>query len=311
MEDPWFREYWDRNYGKRDELLDAADEMADGTRSLSDALDEMGDKAFGKPGTALWAMLPTELTDAIDGVHEAAEGAAELRDAVVELADQYMRLDAANLRSFVTAQDNPRIGGAADDVVINKYASIVAGVIIMALLTYVISVFVVHNIESEQSVIGTLYALGVRRGELVRHYLLLPVMVALLSGIAGTALGYSSLGVPTQTADTYAYFSVPSLTTVVELPVILYGAVMPPLIAALVNLAFIRRRLSAPALQLIRKETKYAEVKKLNLWCATAPHSMSSWTSTACGSCSTCRRTITTWSSPTKTSGSTRGGCTA
>ena len=32
-----------------------------------------------------------------------------------------------------------------------------------------------------------------------------------------------------------------------------YGAVMPPLIAALVNLAFIRRRLSAPALQLIRK----------------------------------------------------------
>ena len=265
VEDPWFREYWDRNYGKRDELLDAADEMADGTRSLSDALDEMGDKAFGKPGTALWAMLPTELTDAIDGVHEAAEGAAVLRDAVVELADQYMRPDAANLRSFVTAQDNPRIGGAADDVVINKYASIVAGVIIMALLTYVISVFVVHNIESEQSVIGTLYALGVRRRELVRHYLLLPVMVALLSGIVGTALGYSSLGVPTQTADAYAYFSVPSLTTVVELPVILYGAVMPPLIAALVNLAFIRRRLSAPALQLIRKETKYAEVKKLDL----------------------------------------------
>ena len=265
VEDPWFREYWDRNYGKRDALLDAASEMADGTQSLSDALDEVGDKALGKPGTILWEMLPAELTDVYDAVHEAAEGASELRDAVFELADQYMRPDTANLRSFVTAQSNPRIGGAADDVVINKYASIVAGVIIMALLTYVISVFVVHTIESEQSVIGTLYALGVRRRELLRHYLLLPVMVALLAGIAGTALGYSRFGVPTQTADTYAYFSVPSLATVVELPVILYGAVMPPVIAALVNLVFIRRRLSAPALQLIRRETKYSEVRKLDL----------------------------------------------
>ena len=263
--DPWFREYWDRNYGKRDELLDAASEMADGTRRLSDALDDMGDKAFGKPGTVTWKLLPKDLTEAYDAVHEAAEGAAELRDAVDELADQYMRPETGNLRSFITARDNPRIGGAADDVVINKYASIVAGVIIMALLTYVISVFVVHNIDSEQSVIGTLYALGVRRSELTRHYLLLPVMVTLLAGIAGTALGYSNLGVPAQTADTYAYFSVPSLSTVVELPVVLYGAVMPPLIAVLVNLLFIRRRLSAPALKLIRKETKYAQVRKLDL----------------------------------------------
>ena len=265
VEDPWFREYWDRNYGKRDELLDAASEMVDGTRKLSDALDEMGEKAFGKPGTAAWRMLPKDLSEAYDGVHEAAEGAEELRDAVDELADQFMRPDTANLRSFVKAQDNPRIGGAADDVVINKYASIVAGVIIMALLTYVISVFVVHNIESEQSVIGTLYALGVRRRELMWHYLLLPVLVTLLAGIAGTALGYSALGVPTQTADTYAYFSVPSLSTAVELPVILYGAVMPPLIAALVNFLFIRRRLSAPAPRLIRKEAKFAQARKLDL----------------------------------------------
>ena len=265
VEDPWFREYWDRNYGKRDELLDAAAEMADGTRTLSDAVDDLERDVLGRRGSALWEFLPAELTDAFDGARDAAEGAADLRDAVEELADDYLSPDTENLRSFVKAGDNPRIGGAADDVVINKYASIVAGIIIMALLTYVISVFVVHNIDSEQSVIGTLYALGVRRGELVRHYLLLPVMVALLGGAIGTALGYSALGVPTQTADTYAYFSVPSLKTVVELPVILYGAVMPPLIAALVNLLFIRRRLSAPALQLIRRETKYAEVRRLDL----------------------------------------------
>ena len=269
VEDPWFREYWHRNYGKRDELLDAASALADGSRDLSDALDRTLKGLFGEPGSLLQTMLPAKVTAAINsiqtGAASVAEGAAALRDALVKLADQYIRPDTGNLRSFVTAQNNPRIGGAADDVVINKYASIVAGVIIMALLTYVISVFVVHNIDSEQSVIGTLYALGVRRNELTRYYLLLPVIVALLAGVIGTVLGYSAIGVPTQTADTYAYFSVPSLSTVVELPVILYGAVMPPVIAALVNIMFIRRRLSAPALQLIRKETKYTEVRKLNL----------------------------------------------
>ena len=188
-----------------------------------------------------------------------------MRDALEELADDYMSPDRSNLRSFTTAANNPRIGGAADDVVINKYASIVAGVIIMALLTYVISVFVVHNIEREQSVIGTLYALGVRRGELLRHYLLLPVLISLIAGVIGTAVGYSRFGVPAQTADTYAYFSVPALTTEVELPVILYGAVMPPLVAALVNLIVIRRKLSAPALQMIRNETRHADISRMDL----------------------------------------------
>ena len=39
VEDPFFREYWDRTGGKRDEMLDGADELADGTRP-ADALDE-------------------------------------------------------------------------------------------------------------------------------------------------------------------------------------------------------------------------------------------------------------------------------
>ena len=140
-----------------------------------------------------------------------------------------------------------------------------AGVIILALLAYVISVFVIHSIESERSVIGTLYALGVRRKDLLLHYLTLPVCISFIAGLIGTLAGYSAWGVPVQTADTYAYYSVPTLTTVVELPVILYGVVMPPVIAALVNLIVIRRRLSVPALQLIRNEEKRRDVSEIDL----------------------------------------------
>ena len=198
VEDPVFKDYWKQIYGKRDDLAEGSEELADGLGELSDALGEFSDRMKGDIPDSLRTMLPGELFDGVDELREAgedaAEGGAELRDAVRELIDKYWSPENDNLRSFVTAADNPRIGAASDDVVINKYASILAGVIILALMAYVISVFVVHGIEEEQSVIGTLYALGVRRGELLRHYLVLPSLVCLAAGVVGTALGYSRFG---------------------------------------------------------------------------------------------------------------------
>ena len=269
VDDPWFQSYWKQLWSERDELLSGAAELADGNRALSDALTELNDRINEDTFIPLKLVLPGELLEAIDALErsggELADGAKTLEDAISEVADRYLEADLSNLRSFTAAEDNPRIGGAADDVVINKYASIAAGVIIVALLGYVISVFVIHTIESERSVIGTLYALGVRRRDLMRHYLTLPVLISFLGGLVGTLAGYSSLGVPLQTADTYAYFSVPTLDTVVELPVILYGVIMPPVIAALVNLVVIRRKLSAPALQMIRNEDTSRRVSELDL----------------------------------------------
>ena len=269
VDDPWFQSYWKQLWSERDELLSGAAELADGNRALSDALTELNDRINEDTFLPLKLVLPGELLEAIDALErsggELADGAKTLEDAISEVADRYLEADLTNLRSFTAAEDNPRIGGAADDVVINKYASIAAGVIIVALLGYVISVFVIHTIESERSVIGTLYALGVRRRILLRHYLTLPVLISFLGGLVGTLAGYSSLGVPLQTADTYAYFSVPTLDTVVELPVILYGVIMPPVIAALVNLVVIRRKLSAPALQMIRNEDSARHVSELDL----------------------------------------------
>lgn len=267
--DPYFQEYWAENWGKRDDLLSGADDLADGTQELSDVIYQLNDTLTGDALAPVKPYLPEELITDVSELKEAgeelAEGSGELRDAVREIADKYLTEDLSNLRSFTAAENNTRIGGAADDVIINKYASIVAGVIILALLGYVISVFVIHTIESERSVIGTLYALGVQRKDLLRHYLTLPVCISFFAGLIGTAIGYSKYGVPLQTADTYAYFSMPSLDTVVELPVILYGMVMPPVIAALVNAIVIRRKLSEPALQMIRNEEKHRDVSEIDL----------------------------------------------
>ena len=70
---------------------------------------------------------------------------------------------------FVKRAENVRIAGAKGDVIMNRLAGLGVGVILMMLLAYVISVFVIHQIQRESSVIGALYALGAKKKDLIVH----------------------------------------------------------------------------------------------------------------------------------------------
>lgn len=203
--------------------------------------------------------------EAAEGAEEIADGVKELKEATDELTDQYFNSGFSILTMFMAREDNMRIGGAADDQIINKQAGLVIGVIIIILFTYVISVFVVHNIERESSVIGALYAMGVKRKELLKHYLMLPVMITGISGIVGVILAFTPIGIYTQMRDSYAYFSTPEFRIICPVYLLVYGIVMPPVVAAVVNYLVIRKQLSRTALSLLRNEEKRQKESKLAL----------------------------------------------
>lgn len=206
-----------------------------------------------------------------DGVNEAADGSKELYDGVKELSEHIDELldgtfdiEVDNLTEFITADENTRIESAAEDVVTNKSAGLLAGIIILILFTYVISVFVVHQIERESSVIGAFYALGVKKRHLLCHYITLPTIVAFAGGVIGTIIAYTPIGAKNQMADTYAYFSLPQFNVVFPIYLIVYGVVLPPVIAIVVNALVINKKLSCTALSLIKNEQKassYRDVK--------------------------------------------------
>lgn len=184
---------------------------------------------------------------------------AALKDITVDadaVDDIYFDIELSNLTRFLPAEDNPRIGAAGNDQIINKVGGLIAGAIIMILFTYVISVFVVHGIERESGVIGVLYALGVRRSDLLRHYLTLPVIVTAVSGVIGTAIGLSPAGVRVQMEDCYSYFSFPEVDVVCRPYLLVYGLVMPTAAAVFVNWLVIRKKLARPVLSMIRGEAK-------------------------------------------------------
>ena len=255
------------NYKEELERLTAEGSSVDAKLkdSLNDAKDTLADLEDFREG----------IIDYTDAVDEIADGSRELRDGVQELQDEtddmieeYFAFDIDNLTQFLIAADNPRIDAAAGDVVINRFAGILAGIILMVLFTYVISVFVIHNIEKESSVIGALYALGVTRGQLLFHYLLNPLLISFLGGVVGCILGFSEYGTGWQMGDSIAYYSLPPMRIVTPGYLLFYSLIMPPVTAAVVNYLVINKKLKCTALSLLRNEQtagKAGRIQNMNL----------------------------------------------
>ena len=255
------------NYKEELERLTAEGSSVDAKLkdSLKEAKDTLADLEDFREG----------IIDYTDAVDEIADGSRELRDGVQELQDEtddmieeYFTFDIDNLTQFLIAADNPRIDAAAGDVIINRFAGILAGIILMVLFTYVISVFVIHNIEKESSVIGALYALGVTRGQLLFHYLLNPMLIAFLGGVVGCILGFSKYGTGWQMDDSIAYYSLPPMRIVTPGYLLFYSLIMPPVTAAVVNYLVINKKLKCTALSLLRNEQtagKAGRIQNMNL----------------------------------------------
>lgn len=201
---------------------------------------------------------------AADGSAELADGVSELKENTDELLDEVFKLDIENLTSFVAAKDNIRIAAAAGDVIMDRNAGLVAGIIILALFAYVLSVFVVHQIEQEQSVIGALYALGVKKKDLMLHYITMPTLIAFLAALAGAALGFS-FGAESQAKDSYAYFSLPVFDMIYPAYLVVYALVIPPVISAVVNALVINKKLSRTALSLMKNEQSAGSYRQFSL----------------------------------------------
>ncbi|MBQ8116450.1 MAG: ABC transporter permease [Lachnospiraceae bacterium] len=252
------------------ELVDGVGELHDGAKELDDGAKELYDGA---------GELHDGLREAYDGSVELDDGAAELYDGVEELRDGVKELKEQsdemmekifaeapdNITSFMLREDNLRIGGAAGDIMINKLVGMVAGVIVLVLFTYVLSVFVIHQIQNESSVIGALYALGVKKKDLMAHYITLPTLIAFAGGTIGALFGMSGLGSTWQMADSYEYYSLPWFDPIIPAYLIIYAVVMPPLVSLVVNYLVINKSLSRTALSLIKNEQKVSRGKDIPL----------------------------------------------
>lgn len=224
------------------QLYDGYDQIAKGSKNLAAAADKLA-----------------ENSDTL------RKGTSELQKETTKQLDEYNPVEVENLTSFVKVADNPRIKAANGDVKIKIKVGIMAGVIVLILTTYVISVFVIHAIDQESPMVGALYALGVKRRQLMLHYTMLPILLCLVAGALGTLLGYSKLGISMMSGETVLYFSIPKIETYYNPYLLAYGLLLPPTAAFLVNWIVIRKRLARTALSMLCKEQTQMKASKMQL----------------------------------------------
>ena len=95
------------------------------------------------------------------------------------------------LTDFIKATDNQAIIFTGDDIGGDRIMVITMLYIIMAVLAFIFGITTRNTIEKEAGTIGTLRASGYTKGELVRHYMILPILVTLMAAIIGNILGYT------------------------------------------------------------------------------------------------------------------------
>lgn len=259
VEDKYFLEYYKEQTADKKEFEDGIYGFVESTDELKAGIGRLAENKTGYP------IMDEGLSDAADGANALYEGALELQRNTDELINKYFGHESGSLKSLTKAADNPRIKAAANDQEINKLSGILAGMIVIVLFAYVISVFAAYGIEKETAVIGALYALGVKRKELRKHYLSLPVIVTFAAAVAGSVLGFHAIGGSTIAGSCYDYFSVPDLEPILPTYLLAYGLIMPPVMAAAVNYFAIKRKLDQPALAMLRNEKKVRAVKHVKL----------------------------------------------
>ena len=176
------------------------------------------------------------------------------------LAAQTM-LHGNELKDYVPSYGNPAINFATDDMGSDMSMGSVILDILIIIIAFIFGVTISNTISKESSTIGTLRASGYTRGELVRHYLSMPVIVTFLAAIVGNILGYTVFK-NVVVGMYYNSYSLPTYETVWNPDAFVKTTVVPIILMFVVNLIVIVRMLRHTPLQFLRHDLKKSKRKK-------------------------------------------------
>lgn len=165
------------------------------------------------------------------------------------------------IEDYVPAYANPAIHFATDDMGSDEAMGGVLLDILIVIIAFIFAITISNTITKEASAIGTLRASGYTRGELIRHYISMPVIVTLLAAIIGNILGYTVFK-NVVVSMYYNSYSLPTYKTIWN-PDAFYKTTMIPIVLMfVVNLIVIVRMMHHTPLQFLRHDLKKTKRKK-------------------------------------------------
>lgn len=162
---------------------------------------------------------------------------------------------------WIDIMNNKRARMAWASITGLKTMSVPVPAVMFLLCCIIIGIMIWRMIRQEAVIIGTFYAQGYRRRELMRHYMAIPLLLAIAGGAAGSLLALPSIA-PSVVAMV-SYYNVPVLNIELSIFNVLVGILMPVLFLGLSSYLVIRSELKRSPAELMKGDKQKTKVNAL------------------------------------------------
>lgn len=180
-----------------------------------------------------------------------------------DMSSDFMKIaaQAGTLSNYIPRCTNQAINFTGDDMGGDKAMITAFLYIVVIIIAFIFAITTSNTITKESNVIGTLRASGYSKGEIIRHYLEMPLIVMLVAAAIGNILGYTFF--KNFMADMYyGSYSLPTYKTIWSGEAFIKTTVVPLIIMFLINLIILVRVMSLSPLKFIRRDLKRRQKKK-------------------------------------------------
>lgn len=192
---------------------------------------------------------------------ESEEAEKERSDELAEKISDQAGGYGLELKVFLPQYANKAIQFAGEDMGSDQPMIICLLYVLILIMAFVFAVTIGHTIGKEAGVIGTLRASGYTKGEILRHYMAPPLLVALMAAVTGNILGYTLM--VDMMADLYmGSYSVTTFSARFNAYAFVLTTVVPMFLMFCITGISISRKLQLSPLRFLRHDLARSRRKK-------------------------------------------------
>lgn len=170
-------------------------------------------------------------------------------------------IDVITLEDYLPRYENSAINFTGEDMGSDKAMVIMFDYIVTAILAFVFAVTISNTITKESGVIGTLRASGFTKGEMIRHYMILPFLVSIVAAAIGNIIGYTFLK-EYMVGMYYNSYSLCSYKTLWSAEAFVLTTVVPVVLMMVINYVVLATKLKLSPLRFLRHDLSKKGKKK-------------------------------------------------
>ncbi len=196
-----------------------------------------------------------------DGVDAEINGEEYEMPADEEFEDEIDKTDIISVDDYVPCYLNMAVIFSIDDIGGDEAGTMVMVYMMIALIAFIFAVTISNTVVSEAGVIGTLRASGYTKGEMIRHYMALPIIVTFIAAVAGNIIGYTVM--KDFCVDLYLNsYSLTTYVTVWDASAFILSTVVPIVLMLIINFAVLISKLKLSPLKFLRRDLRKNNNKK-------------------------------------------------